>query len=70
MEFCLRAITICDEIWIFGISPGTLTELCHAIKNKKPLRFFMDNFDAKWKEEYKKIKAQFGDPLKEFFGDV
>ncbi len=69
MEFCCRAIDICDEFWLFGISIGTLTELCYVLKRnlsrkkQKPIRLFLDKFDNDWKEKYAELKNQFGDPL-------
>jgi hypothetical protein len=63
IEFCCRAIDICDEFWLFGVSEGTLAELCHAIKRKKPIRLFIDEFDKNWRKEYKRLKNKFGDPL-------
>ena len=35
MEFCRRAVKICDEYWLFGISHGTLEELVHALKHNQ-----------------------------------
>lgn len=69
MAFCCRAINICDEFWMFGVSEGTLTELCYVLKRNKnrkhpkPIRLFLDEFDPAWKTEYTKLKDQFGDPL-------
>ena len=63
MEFCCRAIDICDEFWLFGISEGTLSELCYALENNKSIRLFLDEFDKDWREEYEKIKDKFNDPL-------
>ena len=63
MEFCLRAINICDEFWLFGISDGTLSELCYALEKNKPIRLFLEEFDKDWKKEYQKIKDKFKDPL-------
>lgn len=69
IEFCLRAIDICDEFWIFGISEGTMIELCYVLKgnlfskNPKKIRLFLDEFDEDWKKEYKKLKEKFGDLL-------
>jgi len=68
MEFCLRAISICDEFWIFGVSEGTLIELSHVIKNldvtvpRPKIRVFPE-FDLEWEQEYTKLKDRFGDPL-------
>jgi len=69
MEFCCRAVDICDEFWMFGISEGTLTELYHVLKENSlrkrpiPIRLFLDEFDEDWKTEYAKLKDQFGDLL-------
>lgn len=65
IEFCCRAIDICDEFWLFGISRGTLLELCYNLylQRPKPVKVFLDEFDEKWQREYKKLKDEFGDPL-------
>ena len=68
MEFCCRAIEICDEFWLFGISKGTLTELSHVIKwnsesNKPKIIKLIKIFDDKWEMEYEKLKKEFDDPL-------
>lgn len=65
IEWCLRLIKICDEFWLFGISEGTLEELNHALKIKKPVKYFLE-FDKDWESEYKKLKKKFGDPLEKF----
>jgi len=38
MNYCMRAIKICDEFWIFGLSDGTKQELEFAKKLNKPIR--------------------------------
>lgn len=69
MEFCCRAIKICEEFWLFGISKGTLSELCYVLKlnslrkKPKPIRLFLDGFDKDWRTEYEKLKDEFNDPL-------
>ena len=69
MEFCCRAIKICDEFWLFGVSKGTLTELRYVLKlnlwrkRPKPIRLFLDEFDEDWRTEYEKLKGGFNDPL-------
>lgn len=65
MEFCCRAIDICDEFWMFGISRGTLLELCHVLQHhpNKKINLLLDEFDPGWKTEYEKLKNEFGDPL-------
>ncbi len=55
MEFCLRAIDICDEFWLFGVSPGTMMELDYICEKNfvsekpKPIRKFLDEFDPNWR---------------------
>lgn len=69
MEFCCRAIEICDEFWLFGISRGTLIELCHVLKlnahapKPKTIRLFLEEFDSGWGNEYERFKDEFSDPL-------
>lgn len=70
MEFCCRAIDICDEFWMFGISEGTLTELCYMLKKNlrrkkpKPIRLFLNEFDKDgWQAKYEELKDGFNDPL-------
>ena len=70
IEFCCRAIDICDEFWLFGISEGTLTELCHALKRKKPMRLVLDEFDKNWQKEYRRLKNKFNDPLSKIKSDM
>ncbi len=38
MEFCLRAVNICDEFWMFGVGDGTLQEVVEAIRIGKPVQ--------------------------------
>ena len=63
IEFCKRAVGICDEFWMFGVSEGTLEELVHAINQGKPIKLFLDQFDPKWKTYYKDLGMKYGDPL-------
>lgn len=70
MEFCCRAIDICDEFWMFGISEGTLIELCYVLKKNlrrkrsKLIRLFLNEFDKDvWQAKYDELKAKFRDPL-------
>jgi hypothetical protein len=65
MDFCRRAIEICDEFWMFGVSRGTLDELIHAKKIKKPIKLLLDQFDSEWKMRYNGLKQKYGDPLAE-----
>ena len=54
MEFCLRAVEMCDEFWLFGVSLGTIQELCHAQSLNKPIRLVKD-FDPEWDKHIKLI---------------
>ena len=63
MKFCCRAIDICDEFWLFGISQGTLTELNYALKRGRAVNLILNEFDKDWQKEYETLKDKFGDPL-------
>lgn len=52
MEFCIRAVEICDEFYLFGISEGTLYETSHARKIGKPIKSLVKKFDSDWKKYY------------------
>jgi hypothetical protein len=56
MMYCLRAIEICDEFWLFGVSQGTILEANHALKISKPTRRYLEEFDPKWRSFYQKLK--------------
>ena len=59
MEFCFRAVAMCDEFWIFGISHGTLQELQVAQKYNKPVRLFFHDFDEDWEQIFTSIKHEY-----------
>ena len=59
MEYCKRAIEICDEFWIFGLSEGTIEEMNHAIKIKKPVKILKE-FDESWESKKINFKESFG----------
>jgi len=66
IEFCCRAIEICDEFWLFGISEGTLMELSYVINlnnrnlgDPKEIHYFYKIFDPEWKDYYKKHHNRF-----------
>ncbi len=63
IKFCKRAIDICDQFWLFGVSKGTLTELNHAIEKEKQIKLFHEEFDPEWKEKYEELKEDFDKPL-------
>lgn len=62
IEYCLRLIDISDEFWMFGVSDGTLQEIVHSIRTKKPTRFFLE-FDPDWKKVYQENEKKYGHPL-------
>lgn len=64
IEYCKRAVDICDELWLFGVSEGTLTELEHALEEDKPVKKFL-KFDPDWKDRYRELKQDFGKILEE-----
>lgn len=63
IEICKKAIEICDEFALCGISEGTLEELNYALKKRKPIKLFYEIFDLEWKNFYEKLKEKFDFPL-------
>ncbi len=59
IKFCKRAVEICDEFWLFGVSNGTIEELKCAMKKKKPIKIFLDQFDPQWKKAYQKLARKY-----------
>lgn len=64
LEFCKRAVEMCDEFWLFGVSNGTLQELTCAQRLKKPVKLFIDVFDLEWEHNYENLKEQYRNPLR------
>lgn len=62
MEACLRLVSSCDELWIFGISRGTLIEAGYALSNQIPIRPYR-NFDPEWGKYYEEFFNEFGEIL-------
>ncbi len=62
MDFCRRAVDICDEFWLFGVSQGTLMELVYALSISKPIKLHL-NFDPDWENHYKTLGSEHGNPL-------
>jgi len=50
----LRTIEISDEVWLFGISEGTLKESNHAFKVWRTIKTQLQ-YDPEWKEFYNKL---------------
>jgi hypothetical protein len=47
LEWCCRLVDICDQVWLFGISAGTLFEVRHLLNRRRraDLRDFTDVYD-------------------------
>lgn len=47
LEWCCRLIDVCDELWLFGISDGTLFEVNYLIARGRRSQFrdYSDVFD-------------------------
>lgn len=59
IDYCKRVIEICDELWIFGLSEGTIEEMDHAIKTGKTVNVIKE-FDDDWECEKSKFKDKLG----------
>ncbi|HII15971.1 MAG TPA: hypothetical protein HA362_06690 [Nanoarchaeota archaeon] len=70
MEFCLRLVDISDELWMFGISNGTLMEVVRAQGREKPVELKFEGFDPQWKEFYEQLGAEFGNPLDKMLAEM
>ena len=64
-EACFRCVDhISDEVWIFGIGSGSLSEYERAKNLGKRVKSFVERFDEEWEVYSKKRK------YKENFGDL
>ncbi len=52
MEFCRRAIQMCDSLYLFGISEGALDDLLEARRLGKPISQFVERYDPEWRKYY------------------
>lgn len=56
MDFCCALIDMCDELWVMGISDGTLTEIASFLEKtdrahqQQSLKILVKAFDPNWKE--------------------
>lgn len=70
LEFCCRALEICDEFWLFGLSKGTLFELSHLLKwnathtSKKHTRYLYSEFDPEWARYSVQLESEFRDTIR------
>ena len=44
---------------MFGVSKGTVEELTYAIRNKKTVRTFLEEFDPEWRKYYLELGGEF-----------
>lgn len=63
MEWCLKLVDISDEVYMFGVSNGTLEEVAHAMKIVKPVTLQFDGFDPEWGTFYKEFGPKYGNPI-------
>jgi len=66
MEYCLRAVNMCDEFWMFGVSPGTLQEVVEAIRIGKPIQLHFQDWnpgDTGWKKYYDELSPGYNNPI-------
>lgn len=59
IEMCLRAVDMCDEFWMFGISQGTLIELRRALSQRKLVNLFIKEFDPEWQTALQNFSSAF-----------
>lgn len=76
MTFCCKLVDMCDEFWLFGISDGTMLETAYflernkELRNPKPIRILINEFDLNWKtilkknRQYKTIIKNYAKTLK------
>ncbi|HEX7042813.1 MAG TPA: hypothetical protein VF189_06180 [Patescibacteria group bacterium] len=74
LRACFRAIKMCDEVWIFGISDGTLREARYALNlNRNPIRKIFQKtkkirlhleFDEEWKRYAHELTPQHSKTLR------
>ncbi|MFZ5955138.1 MAG: hypothetical protein ACOYT4_01830 [Nanoarchaeota archaeon] len=69
-QVCFDLVGITDELWIFGIGTGALTEYRKAKELKKPVKSYIKVFDSDWEErfkekEFERYQKNFGEILDE-----
>lgn len=57
LQLCERAIKICDGVWIFGVSDGTLREAQYARKMAKHMELKLQ-FDRHWEKFYAELRSR------------
>jgi hypothetical protein len=66
MEYCLRAVRMADELWMFGVSDGTLKEVKEALKIGKPIQLHFEDWkpgDLEWRKQYKELGPIYNNPI-------
>jgi hypothetical protein len=71
MEFCRRAIQMCDAFYLFGISEGALDDLIEGRRLGKPISQFVKKYDDEWEKYYNLFisKPKYRKVLLEVVGD-
>lgn len=67
IAFCCRAVEMCDEFWVFGISEEVIVQLGHALRCAKPVSLLYGHkqFDGDWRKHRHLLK-----PLLEVLDDL
>ena len=58
MEFCQRAVGICDKVYMFGISEGVLDDAKEGMLLGKPVESYVKIFDADWEKYYDSLVSK------------
>jgi hypothetical protein len=59
IEFALRMVGICDQLYLFGISDGTLQETRKALDLNIPVKLHIERFDLDWRRYYHELKPKY-----------
>ena len=69
MNYCMKAISLADEFWVFGVSDGVLQEVVEALRLGKPIQLHLKDWkpgDSEWQKYYKKLGPKYNNPLNNF----
>ena len=67
LRFALQLVGASSQLYIFGISEGTIIEANRAYAQSKPIDIFVNEFDSDWKKYYPEMRKRFGDFLDQIF---
>lgn len=65
MESRKRMVDISDELWMFGVSDGTLEDLSYALSIEKPIRL-NGQFDPSWNEHNLRLRKKHSYALEKY----